>query len=168
MKNGIVKIASLVAIVYFLTFGLVYAAEQKPVRITPADVQKAIALKEREEALAVKEKELLERERVLADVQKEVDEKLAKLLVLQKKVQGYVDDFKMVQTAEFKKMVKIYSALSASKVVTLFDKMQEDEIVKILRAMKFDKVIKIIPKLPAEQAVSISKVLGMMEKEVTP
>lgn len=154
-------------LLFGMAMGEVSAAEQKPVRVTPADVEKAMALKVREEAIAVKEKDVQERERVLADVQKDVDDKLAKLLALQQEVQGHVEEFKTIQTAEFKKMIKIFSALSASKVVTLFDKMDEDEIVRILRAMKFDQVIKIIPKFDPQRAVNISKRLGMMEDQAS-
>jgi flagellar motility protein MotE (MotC chaperone) len=168
MHTALLKTGLVASLMFCLAFGLAYAAEQKPIMITSADVQKAIALKEREESLAAKEKEIQEREQVLAAVQKEVDEKLANLLALQKQVQGYIDEFKTTQSAEFKNMVKIYSALSASKVVTLFEKMEEDEIVRIMRAMKFDQIVKIIPKFPPAQAVSIANRLGMVEKEVSP
>ena len=167
MNRRLLKITGLASVLFCFSLCLASAAEQKPVRITSADVQKAIALKEREDALDLREKELQGKEQVLADVQKEVDRKLAQLLDLQKEVQGYVEEFKAAQSTEFKKMVKIYSALSASKVVALFDKMQEDEIVRIMRAMKFEKIIKIKPKLTHEKAVVISKRLAKKEKKVS-
>ena len=80
------------------------AEETRPVQITEADVARAIALKEREEAVETREKELSSREQELAAVRKEVDQKLARLVSLQSEVKGQLDELKSIQGKEFKNL----------------------------------------------------------------
>ena len=140
------------------------AEETRPVQITEADVARAIALKEREEAVQTREKELSSREQELAAVRKEVERKLARLVSLQSEVKGQLDELKSIQAKEFKNLIKIYSVMSATKLAPLLNKMDDAAVVRVLRAMKSDLVAKIMPKLKQEKAVEVSRRLGMMDK----
>ena len=158
MHLGILILALIVAV------DSVTAAENKMVRITEEDVQKAMALKKREDFVAAKEVELDELGKELAAVKIEVDEKLTRLVKLQKEVKGQLEELKSAQTSEFKSLIKVYSAMSASKVAPLLDKMDEPSVVKILRAMKTDNVAKIMAKLDQKMAISVTKRLGMLDR----
>ena len=141
---------------------VVAGVSEKPVRITPRDVEQAIDLKAREDAVAAREKALAEKEKELAMIQKDIDEKLARIEELQKNVEARLDELNAVPDKEFRNLIKVYSSMRASKVAPLLDKMSVDEAVKILRAMKTDAVAKIIPKLEPNKAVAVSKKLGMI------
>ena len=152
----------IIMIAFLMPVGLVGAVEKKPVRITSEDVEQAIDLKAREEAVVTKEKALVERERELALVEKDINEKLAKVQELQNSIKKQLEELNAVPGKEFKNLIKVYSAMSASKVAPLLDKMSVDEATQILRAMKTDAVAKIIPKLEPNKAVAVSKKLGMI------
>lgn len=141
------------------------AAERKPVRITPVDVEQALDLKAREEAVAAREKELAAREKELAAVQKDVDEKLRRIAALQKEIREELAGFSAVRSREFKNLIKVYSSMSASKVAPLLNKMDDKDVVRILRAMKSDLVAKILPKLEPDKAVEVSRRLGLIPVE---
>ncbi len=167
IKKSMISICAMASIWIFLP-GLVYSAnnEQKPVRITPVEVEQAIALKEREESVLGREIELNKKEQEMEDLSSEIDDKLARLVKLQKEVKGYLEEFRTTKSREFANLVKVYSAMSASKLAPLLDKMDHRSVVQILRAMKVDKVAKVMPKLDKDKAVAISMSLGMMDKEL--
>ncbi|MGV1099433.1 MotE family protein [Thiovibrio sp. JS02] len=151
------------AIVLAVLFAALPAAtEKKPVEASSQEIALTATLREREEAVAVKEKELADKEGNLAALSREVDEKYAKLIALQEEVKAQLAELKKVQDQRFKNLIKIYSSMSASKVAPLLDKMDDDEVVEILKAMKTDEVAKIIPKLDPEKAVRVSRSLGML------
>ena len=165
MKKMIVL--SLVALVLMVGGGAVlYALDQQPTKaITPDDVARAFNLKDREDALAAKEAELAKREQVQAQVQKDIDEKLARLAAMQSELKNQLDAIKGAQTQEFTNLIKVYSAMKASKVAPLLDSMDDTSVVKIFRAMKTDQVAQIMPKLNQEKAVSVSQSLGMLDQQ---
>ncbi len=128
-------------------------------------IEEAASLKAREDAVAAREKENDRRKLELDRLEKEVNEKLAKLTALQDDVQKKLDYIKglNVRDKEFRNLIKVYSAMSASKVAPLLDEMKDDNVAKILRAMKADEVAKIIPKLDKDKAVRVSRLLGMID-----
>ncbi len=140
------------------------AAEQKPVRVGPGEIEYAASLQAREQAVAAKEKELARREEQLAAVQKEVDARLARLVTLQRELQNRVASLQQVADKDFKNLIKVYSAMSATKLAPLLNEMDDDAVTRILRAMKVDQVAKIIPKLDQDKAVRVSQQLGSMIK----
>ena len=145
---------------------VLHALDQQPVKaITPEDVAKAFNLKEREAALVGREAELAKREQVQAQVQKELDEKLARLATMQSEIKDQLSAIKGAQTQEFTNLIKVYSAMKASKVAPLLDSMDDPSVVKIFRAMKTDQVALIMPKLKQEKAVSVSQSLGMIDRQ---
>jgi len=138
-----------------------FTEEKPPGRLTPQEISGAAALKEREDALAVKEKALAEKEKELAALNKEVDEKYTKLNALQEELKGQLGGAVKGKDQQFKNLIKVYSAMSPSKVAPLLDKMEDAEAVEILRAMKTEAVAKILPKLAQDKAVRVSRLLGL-------
>ena len=139
------------------------AADKKPVRVGPGEMELAVSLKEREQAADLREKALARREEELASLQKDVDAKLEKLTVLQKDLQVKIAELKQVVDKDFKNLVKVYSAMSATRLAPLLNEMEDSTVTRILKAMKADQVAKIIPKLDQAKAVRVSRQLGRME-----
>lgn len=138
-----------------------FTEEPPPSRLTPQEISVSAKLKEREDALAAKEKAMAEKEKELAALNKEVDEKYTKLNTIQEELKGQLGGTGKGKDQQFKNLIKIYSAMSPSKVAPLLDKMEDVEAVEILRAMKTDAVAKIIPKLSQDKAVRVSRLLGL-------
>jgi len=138
-----------------------FTEEKTPVRLTPQEISGAVGLKEREDALAAKEKAMAEKEKELSALNKEVDEKYTKLNAIQEELKGQLGGAVKGKDQQFKNLIKIYSAMSPSKVAPLLDKMEDVEAVEILRAMKTEAVAKIIPKLSQDKAVRVSRLLGL-------
>jgi len=160
-------ILALVALALMVSGGAaLYALDQQPIRaITPADVAKALELKDKEASLAAKEAEIAKREATQNQVQKELDEKLARLATIQVELKDQLAAIKGAETAEFQNLIKIYSAMSPTKVAPLLDSMDDPSVVKIFRAMKTDQVAKIMPKLKQEKAVTVSQGLGLIDRQ---
>ncbi len=138
-----------------------FTEEKPPVRLSPQEISGAAGLKEREDALAAKEKAMAEKEKELTALNKEVDEKYTKLNAIQEELKGQLGGAVKGKDQQFKNLIKIYSAMSPSKVAPLLDKMEDVETVEILRAMKTEAVAKIIPKLGQDKAVRVSRLLGL-------
>ena len=138
-----------------------FTEEKSPVKITPQEISGAAGMKEREDALAAKEKAMAEKEKELAALNKEVDEKYTKVNAIQEELKGQLGGAVKGKDQQFKNLIKIYSAMSPSKVAPLLDKMEDVEAVEILRAMKTEAVAKIIPKLSQDKAVRVSRLLGL-------
>ena len=138
-----------------------FTEEKPPVKITPQEISGAAGMKEREDALAAKEKAMAEKEKELTALNKEVDEKFTKVNAIQEELKGQLGGAVKGKDQQFKNLIKIYSAMSPSKVAPLLDKMEDVEAVEILRAMKTEAVAKIIPKLAQDKAVRVSRLLGL-------
>ena len=138
-----------------------FTEEKPPGRLTPQEISGAAGLREREDALAAKERAMAEKEKELSALNKEVDEKYTKLNALQEELKGQLGGAVKGKDQQFKNLIKVYSAMSPSKVAPLLDKMEDAEAVEILRAMKTEAVAKIIPKLGQDKAVRVSRLLGL-------
>ena len=138
-----------------------FTEEKPPVKLTSQEISGAAGLKEREDALAAKEKAMAEKEKELSALNKEVDEKYTKVNAIQEELKGQLGGAVKGKDQQFKNLIKIYSAMSPSKVAPLLDKMEDVETVEILRAMKTEAVAKIIPKLSQDKAVRVSRLLGL-------
>ena len=92
-----------------------FTEEKTPVRLTPQEISGASGLKEREDALAAKEKALAEKEKELSALNKEVDEKYTKLNALQEELKGQLGGAVKGKDQQFKNLIKIYSAMSPSR-----------------------------------------------------
>lgn len=149
-----------------LLFGSTVVAGEQPLgKADAANIERAATLKSREQAVQLKEEELKKKEQELKALQKEIDTRLAKLQSMQKEVAAGLAEFKAIQNKNFKNLIKVYSAMRASKLAPLLNDMDNTEVTKILRAMKADQVAKIIPKLNQQKAVDISQRLGMLNKK---
>jgi flagellar motility protein MotE (MotC chaperone) len=138
------------------------AKEDNPVQIIPQDLAMAKSVHERQVLLEKKEQELAEREKMLSSLEKEVNDKLERNIALQKELKETLASLQVVRDKQFKNLIKVYSAMSASKVAPLLDEMDDNDAVVILKAMQADQVAKIIPKMEKEKAVRISRELGLL------
>ncbi len=127
-------------------------------------------LEERQAALEAAEKELARRRAELADLEKEIDARLSRLEAMRKEVEAkiaYIQGLN-VRDREFRNLVKIYSAMSATKLAPILDRLDDAQVARILRAMKTDAVAKILPKLDQDKAVRVSRLLGLLEAASPP
>lgn len=161
-RLGAVVVAALLSANCFHLPGAL-AAKNKPVQVSAQEMSLAETLKSREKALLEKEEELNRREKELAALKKDVDEKLDRLLALQKGLKETLAELKSVKDKRFKNLIKVYSAMSASKVAPLVNDMEDDDAVEILRALKAEQVAKIIPKIDREKAIRLSRMLGLAQ-----
>lgn len=138
------------------------ATEKTPIKASPQEISQAAGLKAREEAIAAKERELARKEQELANLSRDAEEKYAKIIALQEELKAKLAIINRTRDQRFNNLIKILSAMSASKLAPLLDKMEDGEAVEILKAMKPAEVAKILPKLNQEKAVRISRSLGMM------
>lgn len=155
----------LVVAMLLLPNGVGHALEQKPVKIDKMDFSVAQSLKEREESVRLLEVSVKKDREEIDAVKKDVDAKLARIIKLQQELKEQLAELNMTNDAQFKNLIKIYSAMSASKAAPLLNKMEDVTVVQILRAMKTDLVATIIPKLDPDKAVSVSKKLGMLKAD---
>jgi len=164
MRHARWQIISIGCLVGLLSVSnVLMAAEKKPVRVGPGEMELAVSLKEREQAVADKEKDLARREEQLAALRQELDEKLARLATLQQDLQARLAELQQVADKDFKNLIKVYSAMSATRLAPLLNDMDDAAVTKILKAMKSDLVAKIIPKLEQGKAVRVSRQLGMID-----
>lgn len=159
---------SLTAFSFLLVWMCVTAEAQlsppkKPVRTSPEEIELAGSLKKREIAVVAKEEALHLKEQELAVLQKEINEQLDRLSQLQEEVTAKLDEYKATKNKQFKNLINVYSSMSATKLAPLLGKMEDAVVAKILRAMPAENVSKIMPKLEQEQAVRVSKLLGVLD-----
>jgi len=121
------------------------------------------SVKERENAVIVREKSLEQRQRDLETLEKEIDGKLVELTQLQAEIQERLSELKSIKDKRFKNLIDIYSSMSASKVAPLLDEMDPRTVAEIFRVMKPEAVVKIMPKLDKEKAVAISNEMGLLD-----
>jgi len=159
--NPLLLLALFMFFLVLPTAGL--AADKKPVRVGPGEIDMAVSLKEREQAVLLREKDIERREEALVSLQKDVDAKLEKLTVVQKDLQAKITELKQVADKDFKNLVKVYSAMSITKLAPLLNNLEDSTVTRILKAMKAEQVAKIIPKLDKAKAVRVSRLLGKME-----
>jgi flagellar motility protein MotE (MotC chaperone) len=127
-----------------------------------ADIERSMALKAREDKLKLREDALQKKEAEFKSLQQDIETRINKLKSAQTEVSAALDEFKAVKSKNFKNLIKVYSAMSASKLAPLLNNMDDGEVTKILRAMQTDLVAKVIPKLRPQKAVAVSKRLGML------
>ncbi len=136
-----------------------------PVTVTDEMIATAAELEKRKAALTKAEEEVERRRAELTALQKEIDARLAQLEALRQEIEAkvaYIEGLD-VRDREFRNLVKIYSAMSATKLAPLLDRLEDDQVAKILRAMKTDVVAKILPKLDKDKAVRVSRLLGLLD-----
>ena len=149
-------------IVALLSLSGTVLAVDKPVRASQQELDRGASITAREKAVSEKEQDLARREKELQELGREIDAKLTDLTTLQTDLKEKIAELKAVQDKEFKKLIRVYSAMSATKLAPLLNQMDDEVVGKILRAMKPDFVAKVIPKLEREKAVRVSHILGML------
>ncbi len=139
-----------------------FAADLPLRKSADTDIERSLAIKSQEKIFKLREDALDKREAELNSLQKDVESRISKLNTMQDEVTSALAEFKAVQSKNFKNLIKVYSAMSASKLAPLLNDMSDAEVAKILRAMKTNLVAKVIPKLKQQKAVAVSKLLGML------
>jgi len=135
---------------------------RKPAGADQEEISLVSELREREKALAAKEKELVQKEEELNLLQGETDAKLTRLIALQGELKITLAALTAVKEKQFRDLIKIYTAMSPSKVAPLLNQMADEEALEVLRGLKTDQVAKIMPKLEQDKAVRLSRLLGVL------
>jgi len=138
-------------------------AQNRPVKASAEEIRLAGTLKERLDEVNARAQELDQREEDLDALQEEIDKKMQQLAELQKDVEQKLTELKAIKDSRFKKLIKVYSAMSASKLAPLLDKMGDDSVAEILRAMQPEDVAKILPKMAKDKAVRVSRIMGLIK-----
>jgi flagellar motility protein MotE (MotC chaperone) len=139
------------------------AAQTDTITVLPGEIELASSLRQRETAVAAREKELAAREELVRELEKEVESKLSRLTELQKDIQEKLAGIKQVEDNNFRSLVKVYSSMKPSSVAIILAEMEDEAAVRVLRAMKTEITAQIMPRLDREKAVRISKQLGMIQ-----
>ncbi|MCK5341309.1 MAG: hypothetical protein KAJ60_09560 [Desulfobulbaceae bacterium] len=154
---------SFLFVLFFVCICFAEKAPKKPVKVSLSQIEWADQLKKREDAVEARENVVEVTEKELESLQKELDAKLARLTTMQIDIQEKLEQFKGAKDKEFRNLVKVYSAMSATRLAPLLNKMEDKTVAKILRAMATDAVAKIVPKIDEDKAVRVSKLLGVLD-----
>ncbi len=143
-----------------------YSADQPLHKAGAVDLERTQALRKREAAVRAREAALKVKEKRLTAMKADIDKRITRLTGMQKNFEARLAagmaEYKAVKNKNFKKLIKIYSAMSPSKLAPLLNAMSDLETTRVLRAMKTDLAAKIIAKLDQAKAVAVSKRLGML------
>ncbi len=152
-------------VVLFLPFAA-HAVDQPLRKAGAVDLERTQALLKREAAVRVREAALKVKEKQLTALKADIDRRIIRLTNMQKnfetRLAAGMAEYQTVKNKNFKKLIKIYSAMSPSKLAPLLNAMSDLETTRVLRAMKTDLAAKIIAKLEQGKAVAVSKRLGML------
>ena len=133
-----------------------------PVKLTPQELSLAASLKEKQKGLEKREKDVEAKEARLVKLERELDEKLTRIMAIQQNIASTLAELEAVKDRQFKNLVKVYSAMSATKAAELLNEMDDRDAVEILKAMKTEEIAKIIPKIDRDKAVRISRDIGLL------
>ncbi len=143
-----------------------YSVDQPLRKAGAVDLERTQALRKREAAVRIQEAALQVKEKQLTAMKADIDKRISHLTEMQKKFEARLAagmaEYQAVKNKNFKKLIKIYSAMSPSKLAPLLNAMSDLETTRVLRAMKTDLAAKIIAKLDQAKAVAVSKRLGML------
>ncbi|HFQ80586.1 MAG TPA: hypothetical protein ENK33_04335 [Desulfobacterales bacterium] len=144
----------------------IQAADQPLRKAGAVALERTQALRKREAAVRAQEAALKVKEKQLTAMKADIDKRIARLTKMQKdfeaRLAAGMAEYKAVKNKNFKKLIKIYSAMSPTKLAPLLNTMSDLETTRVLRAMKTDLAAKIIAKLNQAKAVAVSKRLGML------
>ncbi len=142
------------------------AADQPLHKAGAVDLERAQALRKREAVVRARETVLKAKEKQLTAMKADINKRITRLAEMQKNFEARLAagmaEYQAVKNKNFKKLIKIYSAMSPSKLAPLLNAMSDLETTRVLRAMKTDLAAKIIAKLDQAKAVAVSKRLGML------
>ncbi len=169
-ENFIRRILVLTIIICLIVLARPFAAHTaagQPLRKAGAvALERTQALRKREAAVRAQEEALKIKKKQLAAMKADIDKRITRLARMQKNFEARLAagmaEYQAVKNKNFKKLIKIYSAMSPSKLAPLLNAMSDLETTRVLRAMKTDLAAKVIAKLEQAKAVAVSKQLGML------
>jgi flagellar motility protein MotE (MotC chaperone) len=131
--------------------------------VSPEADQLISELKEKKESLDKREQQLNELAARLDTQRAELDQATQAVYKAQMDFDKMVFQVKEDETANLKKLAKVYSAMSSDGAANIFSQMDDESVVKILLFMKEDQVAAILESLAkksdaeAKRAVDISE-----------
>lgn len=118
------------------------------------------ALKAREEAIVLREKELESKSGSLNSIMKEIDMRVERLNTLQAEIEKEIDRQKQVNEANITKLAKVYESTSPPEAGALLSQIDVEIAAQILLKMNNMKAGKIWGHVAKDKAAEISKRLA--------
>ena len=112
-----------------------------------------IMLKEKQEKLEAKEKELLL-------LEKKINEQMTKLKELEIIIENKLKEIRVINTERFQLLLKAISTMSPRKAAGILLNMDQKEAIKILSKLKSSQVASILSAMPPEKAAVFSQALS--------
>ena len=110
-------------------------------------------LRQRQEELAVREKEL-------KDLELRVDEKIKELRALESSIQQEVDEYRQLSDERIRHLVKIYSSMKPKAAAQLMNNLDLNVAVEVFLSMKGDIAGGILSYMDTNKAATITKRLA--------
>lgn len=114
-------------------------------------------LKERKEALDLREKELAELEEELQRQKVELEKRLAQLESMRSEISAALKDRVEVDQEKVNKLVELYTNMKPKQASDIIGSLNDDLAVEILAKMKKKSAAEIMNLLPAEKARALSE-----------
>ena len=133
-----------------------------PVRVGQEELAHASSLREKEQELQAREERIVRREEELAELEQNLALEMEGLLKLQNETQATLDSLTAVKTQAFRDLIRVYSAMRATRVAELLNQMTDRDALEILRGLRTDMVADILPRLDQDKAVRLSRQLGLL------
>ncbi len=128
-------------------------AEQPPKGVTPEDWK---VLKEREEALAAKE-------RSLQGLERSLDDKLTELKTLEKKLKAMIAEADVLKDEKVRHLVDVYANMKAKQAAAVLETLEDPLAVKILAGMKGRTAGEILSNVKADRAAKLTEALTRLQ-----
>lgn len=118
------------------------------------------SVSKRQVELEAREKTLGEREQQLALYEKDVSEKLSELEKVEKRLQAQQAQAKASDQEAADSLAKVYAAMKPADAAPILDKLDEATVLRIFRGMRAKQIGEILPLMSADKAVVLTKSLA--------
>lgn len=121
-----------------------------------AEVQVLERLRERRDAIASKEADLVEREALLRAAESKVDRKIDELRDLESSIAALLKQYDAQEQAQIDSLVKIYSSMKPKEAAPIFDELDMDILLKVIDNMKERKSAPIIARMNPDRVSDLT------------
>lgn len=129
-------------------------------KLSAAEINVLLKLKERSKYLDKIEKKLQNREKILHAIEKIIDDKIKKLEDLQNKCNKSLKSIKAEEKEKIRGFVKIYENMPPKNAAEILNQMDTELAVKIISSMKEIKASSILACMHINKSKEISIILG--------
>ena len=117
-------------------------------------------LKEREEMINLKEKEISEKMKDLEFLKKQVDQKLEELKSLREEIKSYIQKYDAKRVKDSQHLVKVYESMTPEKAAAIFEEMDLKTAIQILSGLDQKKAGKILNFVSSKKAIQLGEAIG--------